>query len=103
MARYRFLQDAYIGERHYLAGTFAEMPTDWVPAGYVEPMDVEAVAAFFAAGPQPTPLVRQQWDNILITTYPATYWRSLSGGNCQLTGLGSGLGVVKSDRRVELP
>jgi hypothetical protein len=100
MARWLFLQDAWIGDRSYLAGTQAStanvggtLPVGWVPSGAVEPLDTAAANAFYAAGPQLCPLVRQQWSDVLITRYPATYWKR-TGGQWSLTGLGSGFAPV---------
>jgi len=101
--RFRFLQDCLVGGHYFQAGTVAELPTSFVPPAACEPLDAEAARAFFDAGPQPCPLVRQQWSDVLITQYPATYWQRVGKGEFQLTGLGAALGVVKCDRQVELP
>lgn len=57
MSVYRFLQDAYIG-RIFPAGTVAStvdvgglLPTAWVPGPYADPLDFNAVNAFYAAVP----------------------------------------------------
>jgi hypothetical protein len=102
MSSYRFLQEAYIGDRSYLAGTQAStagvggtLPANWVPGGYVEPMDAAAASDFYAAGPQLTPLVRQRYSDILLTRYPVTFWKAGPGaGEWSLTGLGSGFAPV---------
>jgi hypothetical protein len=97
MAQYRFLQDAYVNGGYFQAGLVTAMPPDWVPGPYVEPLDAEAVVAFHRAGPQLTPPIRQQWSDVLITTYPATYWKPVDPQRefWELTGLGRGLGAVK--------
>jgi hypothetical protein len=60
MSAYRFLQDAYIGDRYYEAGTIystadvgGTLPIGWEPNGNVEPLDGDAVTAFYNAGPSP--------------------------------------------------
>jgi hypothetical protein len=100
MAQYRLLSDHWIGELYLPAGTVAStadgtLPVDWVPSGAVEPLDGAAVAAFHAAGPQITPLVRAQWSGVPVFA-PVTSWRQIPGGRMfQLTGLGSGLAAVE--------
>jgi hypothetical protein len=102
MARYRFLADAYVGERHYLAGDVAEMPDDWVPHGNCEPLDTAALKAYYAVGPQTAGLNRQQWSTVPVSA-PVTYWRAtplpaVPGArgltSWQLTGLGAGLPAI---------
>jgi hypothetical protein len=101
MSTYRWLQDGVGPSGHYFhAGDIVStsdvgglLPANWVPPGAVEPLDNSAVAAFYAAGPQFTPLVRQQWSGVPVSP-PATYWRAIPNTNptmWQLTGLGSGL------------
>jgi hypothetical protein len=98
MSAYRFVQDAYVGTRYYLAGDTAStadvggaLPTGWVPSVGVEPLDPAAITAVWNAGPQILGLVRQQWSNIPVSP-PTIYWREGVGGVAQLTGAGAALG-----------
>jgi hypothetical protein len=94
MWSWRWLQPAYI-DRLYNAGEIVDMPADFVPPAACEPLDAEAAAAYFAAGPQVCGLIRQQY--LWLTTAPATYWRPTNAEKTiwELTGLGRGLGAVK--------
>jgi hypothetical protein len=100
MAQYRFLADAYVGTTYIQAGTTLStdvggtLQANWAPPGAVDPLDASAVAAFHAAGPQPPPLVRQQWSTIPVSP-PVTYWKQIPGGRqWQLMGLGVGLAPI---------
>jgi hypothetical protein len=89
MAQYRLLADHWINQFYFLAGTTLTMADNWVPSNAVDPLDTPAVNAFWAAGPRPLGLVRQQWSDIQVAL-PITYWKQIPGGNFwQLTGLGS--------------
>jgi hypothetical protein len=96
MAQYRFLVDCFIGS-YILAGTTlstqdvgGSLPSNFVPPAAVDPLDTAAVNAFYAAGVQFTPLVRQQWSDVQVAP-PITYWKPIPGGPFwQLTGLGAG-------------
>lgn len=99
MASYRFLRDHYI-DRIYLAGTTAStadvggtLPAGWVPSAGVDPLDPDAVEAFFAAGVQLTGPVRQQWSTQSVPV-PRTYWVRSGPNEWRLTGLGSNLGFT---------
>ena len=100
--RIRWLQARYVGERRYEAGEVVDMPSTFVPPGACEPLDAEATAAYFAAGPQPCGLIRQEKAGILLTRFPSTYWVQ-SGDQWRLTGLGAGLGTKKATRPMEVP
>jgi hypothetical protein len=99
MAQYRTLVDVYLGGQHILAGTTLTTADNFVPSAAFDPLDTPALNAFYAAGPQPTPLVRQQWSTVAVT--PAvTYWKATSlpaapgasgRTSWQLTGLGANL------------
>jgi hypothetical protein len=65
MARYRFLQSAYVDGALFNAGEIRDLRDDWTPGPFVEPLCAKAVAAFFEAGPWPPPLIRQQFSDIL--------------------------------------
>jgi len=103
--RYRILSPIFDGSSRYEAGQIVDMPSSFVPPGCVEPLDAEATQAFFDAGPQPLGLVRQQWDDLILTRYPSVYWRLVNATEnlWALTGRGSDLGVVKATRPMELP
>jgi hypothetical protein len=98
MAQYRFLVDHYIDTTYIQAGTTAStvdvgggLPINFRPSGAVDPLDTLAVNAFWAAGPQATPLVRMQWSTQFVAP-PVTYWRQIPYGRLwQLTGLGAAL------------
>jgi hypothetical protein len=102
MASYRLLADHYVGGVVHLAGTTLStadvggtLPTGWVPSGQVDPLDGDAVQAFWDAGPQGLGLVRQRWTGTPVPR-PVTYWVPYpAGGGTSpmiLTGLGAGLG-----------
>jgi hypothetical protein len=105
MARYRFLQDCYVGGAYYAAGDIAQLPDSVIPPPGVDPLDAEAVQAFFNAGPQVLGLQKQRWTFMPIPV-PVTYWKPTDAAkeHWQLTGLGSHLGAVKwagdSDRSI---
>jgi hypothetical protein len=101
MSRYRFLQDAYIANLSFPAGSTAStadvgglLPTGWVPGPYVDPLDTAAVNDFYAAGPQRP---ARQWSgaNGAPAPKPATAWAATpqpsnpSAMAWSLTGLGS--------------
>ena len=90
--RWRFLQSAYIDGRLFNAGEICEMRNDWVPGPFVEPLTPDAAQAFFEAGPFVLGLVRQQFSDLPVTQYPATYWRPCSADKemWELVGLGRG-------------
>jgi hypothetical protein len=102
MAQYRLLQDCYIGIAYYYAGDTITLPNTFIPPGAVDPLDASALSAFYAAGPQAPPLVRQQWSMIPVSP-PVTYWRATSlpavpgasgATSWQLTGLGANLPAI---------
>jgi hypothetical protein len=95
--RFRFLAPVYVDGRMFNAGEVCEMRADFIPPGCVEPLDASAVQAFYRAGPQPLGLVRQQWSDLIVTHYPATYWKPIDAAqeHWVLTGLGAHLGSVK--------
>ena len=110
MARYRWLQDGYVGTTYYYAGDIAStadvggsLPANFIPPAAVDPLDNAAVTAFYAQGPQATVLVRPQWTG--QAAVPAvTYWKPTGlpppafGANgltsWQLTGLGANLPTI---------
>jgi hypothetical protein len=100
--KFRWLQPGYVNGCRYEAGQIVEMKPDFVPPGACEPLDAEATAAYFLAGPQPLGLVRQQWSDLLLFHYPKTFWTK-SGDEWRLTGLGADLGTKKATRPMELP
>jgi hypothetical protein len=101
MGLYRALNDLVPGLAVIPAGTvFTDgaspgvqlAPTGWIPGTpAVEPLDADAVAKFFAAGPYPPSLIRGQFTNAPVQP-PTTFWQRVSGNTYQLTGLGIGLG-----------
>jgi hypothetical protein len=103
MATYRMLQDHYIANQLLLTGTIQStadvggvLPTNWKPSANVDPLDAAAVNSFYALGPQPLGLVRQQLASILMFP-PVTYWKATNAGantSWTLTGLGAGLPAI---------
>ena len=96
MARWKFLQSAYIDGRLFQPGEIASLRDDWKPGPFVEPLDADAARAFFDAGPFVLGLVRQQFSDLdrMLTRYPATYWKPVDAEKriWKLTGLGEGFG-----------
>jgi hypothetical protein len=98
MSTFRLLSDHVLPSGAYvLAGTVVStadvggtLPIGWI-SNAADPLDVSGVQAFYALGPQITPLVRQQWVGVPVSP-PVTYWRQIPGGRMWgLTGLGSAL------------
>lgn len=94
MSLYRFLQDHFINNQTYLAGTTAStadaggsLPSGFIPTVAMEPLDGAAVTAFWTAaniagltrgGFGNLGLVRQQWTNIYVAP-PITYFVPVPG------------------------
>jgi hypothetical protein len=90
--QYRCLQDCYLAGAYYHAGDIITLTG--VPGPYLDPLTPDAVTAFYAAGPQPPGLVRQQWSGVPVNS-PVTCWRQIPGGRFwQLTGLGADLAPI---------
>jgi hypothetical protein len=101
MARYRFLQNHVMSDGSYLeAGDIADLP-GWKPTAAVEPLDQDAIQAFWNAGPQLLPLVRAQ-QTLVDVNAPAIYWERIDALNYILTGAGAALGPRKVDAPLEL-
>src|SRR5262249_61316798 len=86
---FRFLTPHFLNDRVYQPGEIADLPSDFVPNGGMEPLDATAALAFYRAGPQPTPSTKVK--------PPETRWQSvpISGTNLRrysLTGVGSEFG-----------
>lgn len=86
MARYRFLLPHYVNDFYFEAGDTAStadvggrLPQGWRPSGSCEPLDADAVRAFFAAGPQ-----RLAVDPRVAK--PKTYWREVGDRLWELLG-----------------
>ena len=104
MSRYRFLQDAYIANLYFPAGTVAStadaggtLPAGWQPGPFVDPLDTPAVNAFYSAGPQ---RAAKQWGgaNGVPGPKPATAWVTTpqpSNPSVMLWSL-TGLGIGKA-------
>jgi hypothetical protein len=89
-AQYRALQDCYLNGAYVSAGDIITF--SGVPGPHLDPLTPDAVTAFYAAGPQITPLVRPQWSTQFVGP-PVTYWQAVPGDTSmwQLVGLGAGL------------
>jgi hypothetical protein len=85
--KFRFLAPHYIGSTYFEANDVADLPADWKPSGECEPLDQEAVDAFYAMGPQPLGLIRSSFRHV---PFPVTYWAKRKGGAYELVGLGAG-------------
>jgi hypothetical protein len=101
MSSYRFLEDAWVGQFYYQAGTIASttdvggtLPVNWVPSGNTDPLDTGAVNSFYNAGPQQCGLVRDQWNGTSVQL-PTTYWKPVVGSSPTQWAL-TGLGVLKA-------
>jgi len=101
MAQYRLLTDHYIAGRYLEAGTvittgIAGVPANWAPTPEVDPLDTDAIQAFWNAGPRinlPAPsIIRSRWVGEIVAA-PVVYWRAVGGGFYQLTGAGASLGT----------
>jgi hypothetical protein len=104
MAQYRLLADHWIGQFYFAAGTMAStsdvgglLPANWTPSGNSEPLDTDAVNAFWNAGPQLLGLVRSQFSNQYVAP-PVTYWlaqpQDTAPTKWTMTGLGAGLAPI---------
>jgi hypothetical protein len=84
--KFRFLQDHWVdGSRVVPAGTIEDLPLSFQPSGAMEPLDQDALSAFYRAGPMHCRIHVTQ-------NVPATYWRlDPATRTYQLTGLGAGL------------
>jgi|SRR6516165_11640940 hypothetical protein len=106
MAQYRLLGDVYAGGAHLLAGQIVDMPTDWIPPGCVDPIDQDAIQAFWNAGPQIAAPARQQWFGIPLEQNARIYWQPIGNpiyAYYQLTGGGAALGPRQMTNRGSLP
>jgi len=88
MASYRFLKDHAINGTYYQAGDIAIPVAGWTPTADVDPLDTDAVDAFYANGPLLGGLINSQWTGRVITA-PTTYWYQVSANRWALTGLGA--------------
>jgi hypothetical protein len=102
MSKYRLLEPHYVANQYLEAGTTQStadvggiLPTGWLPTNNVDPLDLPAVNAFHAAGPQRPGLARGQFG---FVASPATYWvaTQLPGlyRSWQLVGLGAALPTI---------
>jgi hypothetical protein len=99
MSTYRLLADHEFG----LAGTIVStgdvggiVPIGWVPDGQVDPLDPDAVEAFFAVGPQPMGPIGSRWVAQSVPP-PVTYWVLVDRATFTyaLTGLGANRGTAQ--------
>lgn len=106
-AQYFLLQPHYIFDRLLPAWTIVtegvEIPFGWIPTLMVDPLNTQAVTAFYNAGPRPGyPGPGYDWQGFQFFTAqrqasiqtPATHWQQLPNGMFSLTGLGSALPPV---------
>lgn len=101
-ASYFLLQPHYVNDALLPAWTIVtegrEVPFGWIPTLMVDPLNTQAVAAFYAAGPRrgyQGPGYDWQGYQFLDSRRaaaiqsPATHWTEVSPGMFKLTGLGS--------------
>jgi hypothetical protein len=103
-AQYFLLQPHYIKDAFLDAWTTVtegrEIPIGWIPTLMVDPLNDQAVAAFYAAGPRTGyPGPGYDWQGYQSFTArrtaaiqsPTTHWTQTSPGMFKLTGLGASL------------
>lgn len=103
-ATYLFLEDHLVGNNYIYAGDVASegglLPNGWIPTPNVDPLNTDAVNAFYRQGPRIGGPIRTQWTTRFVPP-PATFWTFVKpfspgfgpgfGANLTwaLTGLGS--------------
>lgn len=92
-SRYRLLKDHYFNGNYIRAGEIVNdsdgiIPQAWTPTADVDPLNNDAVQAFYTAGPILPGIINSQWQNAVIAR-PVTYWYQVSPNRWGLTGLGS--------------
>jgi hypothetical protein len=107
MAMYRLLADHYFPSGYISAGTIVtegdgNIPIGWVPTLAVDPLNSQAIQAFWQAGPraansaQPNVEIApgwwMRWANQPVAP-PTVYWQKVANGLFRLTGGGSALGI----------
>jgi len=97
--QYRLLEPHYINNQVFAVGAVltegVELPEGWIPTLAVDPLNNDAVKAFYAAGPRGIAYEDlAQWaratpqDGPQLTTRAVTFWIK-QGGFYKLTGLGA--------------
>ena len=100
-AQYRLLCPHYLGGVMYVADDIVnegtEVPNGWVPTLASEPLNSDAVNAYYAAGPRDNGIYPAlgQWGTLRNgrppPAPPLTHWQQVAGTSTyQLTGLGTG-------------
>lgn len=104
-AQYRLLAKHYFEATGYFpAGTIVtegnQIPVGWVPSIASEPLNDQAIAAYWSAGPRgklDAENNRAVFDSIgayFIQLAPQIYWQNIQGTSMfQLTGAGASLGA----------
>jgi hypothetical protein len=105
MAQYHLLDDIYVNNQLIEKGTIVsdtpggQLPANYVPSAAFDPIDVDAINKFWAAGPiieyaAPT-LIRSRWTGVAVAA-PLVRWVPFANPNTQglfiLTGSGHALG-----------
>jgi hypothetical protein len=106
MAQYHLLDDIYVNNQLIEKGQIvsdtgpgALLPANYVPTAAFDPIDADAIAKFWAAGPiieyaAPT-LIRSRWTNVGVAA-PLVRWVPFANPNTQglyiLTGAGRAFG-----------
>jgi hypothetical protein len=105
MARYVFMQPAFIDGRLYESGEHATLRDDWIPGPYVDPIDGAAIKAFWEAGVQLAPLQQQRWTFSPITRHARIFWRQIGNPHHKLFVLNNAehLGPKHQHNRGSLP
>lgn len=86
-AQYRLLKDHWIGGVYYSAGDLYTV-SDWIPTADVDPLNTEAVVAFYNQGPALPGVMNSQWSSRRVPA-PVTYWYTVAPNSYALAGLGS--------------
>lgn len=103
-AQYRLLQQHFFNyfpitnSKEYAAGLTiiegVDVPFGWIPTPNVDPLNTQAVQAFYNAGPSLLGLVVTQFSNLAVAP-PTTFWVEAPGSPSlwHLTGLGANTSV----------
>ena len=93
MATYIFLADAWVNNQYIQAGTTQStqdaggiLPWNWIPIPDVDPVDLAAIWMYWAQGPRPRGLMRQQWVGLPVPV-PKNNWTQNANGQWLFAGV----------------
>jgi hypothetical protein len=102
-AKYLLLVPHYLPTGYALAGETVtegiEIPFGWMPTAAVDPLNSQAIQAFWNAGPSPVAGIEYSIDfyPFISSQKPVVYWQPLGPpGSFILTGPGAALGPAHS-------